>query len=350
MDFAAIIAAWYLENKRVLPWRETQNPYKIWLSEVILQQTRVEQGLPYYLKFTEKYPTVEELSAASEEEILKLWQGLGYYSRARNLHHTAQLIAEKFPGHFPTDYASLINLKGIGDYTASAISSFTANECHAVVDGNVYRVLSRVYGIDTPIDSTQGKKIFKELASELIDKKNPGRHNQAIMEFGALQCVPKNPGCQRCPLNEKCEAFRQKRVQDFPVKGKKQHTKDFFINYFLIRQNNYYFLIQRDDRSIWKNMYDLPFVESKKQPNDTAIKKLLAEQSWFSKFEISHSSEHRKHQLTHRNIYATFTEVRLDKKEPVPASWKKMKWGELPHLPVSRLLDRFLVEKFAGQD
>src|SRR5690606_28672368 len=220
MTFSQKLISWYLQNKRDLPWRNTKNPYKIWLSEVILQQTRVAQGLPYYENFVKHFPTVFDLAKANEEQVLKIWQGLGYYSRARNLHHTAQYVSENLNGEFPKTYNKLIKLKGIGSYPAAAISSFSNDENVAVLDGNVYRVLSRYFGIETDISSSQGKKEFQEMADEVLDKKRPALFNQAIMEFGALQCVPKNPNCEVCVFNDSCVALQKNKVAQLPVKLK----------------------------------------------------------------------------------------------------------------------------------
>ena len=220
MNFTKLLTQWYLKNKRDLPWRHTQNPYLIWLSEIMLQQTRVAQGMPYFFSFAKAFPTVFELANASEEQVLKLWQGLGYYSRARNLHKTAQYVAFELNGEFPGTYKELLLLKGIGEYTAAAIASFSYNECVPVVDGNVFRVLSRYFDIETDIASSSAKKEFAALAFELMPKNNPALFNQAIMEFGALQCVPKNPDCQVCPLNHGCLALQKKKVNQLPVKSK----------------------------------------------------------------------------------------------------------------------------------
>ena len=221
MDFfAKRLIKWYNFNKRELPWRSTSDPYKIWLSEIILQQTQVNQGLSYYLKFVEEFQTVKDLAKAPADKVMKLWQGLGYYSRARNLHEAAKNIVNEHKGEFPKAYEDIRALKGVGDYTAAAIASIAYNLPYAVVDGNVYRVLSRIFGIETPIDSTSGKKEFNELANELLTKKNPADYNQAIMEFGALYCRPKNPDCTNCIFNDKCEAYRLNKINLLPVKSK----------------------------------------------------------------------------------------------------------------------------------
>ena len=221
MIFSNSLIQWYLNNKRDLPWRNTQNPYLIWLSEIMLQQTRVAQGLPYYMAFTNAFPTVFELANASEEQVLKLWQGLGYYSRARNLHKTAQFVASELNGEFPDNNKDLLKLKGIGDYTAAAIASFAYNEAVPVVDGNVFRVLSRYFDIETDISLVTAKKEFSALAFELMPKNDPASFNQAIMEFGALQCVPKNPSCEICVFNSSCAALQKKKVHLLPFKSKK---------------------------------------------------------------------------------------------------------------------------------
>ncbi len=255
MKFHKKLITWYLQNKRSMPWRETTDPYHIWLSEIMLQQTRVAQGLPYYLAFTKSFPTVFDLANASEDEVLKLWQGLGYYSRARNLHATAKYVANELQGEFPDNYKDLLQLKGVGDYTASAIASICFNEVVPVVDGNVYRVLSRHFGIDTPINSTKGIKEFKELAIELIDHEDPANYNQAIMEFGALQCKPKSPYCIVCPLNESCEALKTGKVDMLPVKLKKQKIKNRYFNYLIFSINDQHTIIQqRTGNGIWKGL------------------------------------------------------------------------------------------------
>ena len=232
--FSEKIIAWYDQNKRDLPWRNTKDAYLIWLSEIILQQTRVDQGMDYYLKFAKEFPTVKHLAKADNEKVMKLWQGLGYYSRARNLHTTAKIISEKYHGKFPDEYSDILSLKGVGNYTAAAIASFAFNKPYAVVDGNVYRVLARVFGIESPIDSTQGKKEFETLATELLDRKKPASHNQAIMELGALQCKPVNPDCSICALNTMCFAYSKKRINELPVKAKKTKVRNRYFNYIVL--------------------------------------------------------------------------------------------------------------------
>ena len=254
--FAPKLIDWYHHQRRNLPWRHTRDPYFIWLSEVILQQTRVAQGLPYYQQFTEAYPTVFDLAAAPEQEIMRLWQGLGYYSRARNLSQTAQFIVQEQNGQFPDSYHKLLKLKGIGPYTAAAIASFAYDEAVAVVDGNVYRVLARVFGLATDITSTEGKKQFAQLANELLDVSQPATYNQAIMEFGALQCTPVSPDCLLCPFQANCVANATGQIAKLPVKTKKTKVRERFFNYFVIIKNQEIALKQRTDRDIWQQLYD----------------------------------------------------------------------------------------------
>jgi A/G-specific adenine glycosylase len=262
MDFSTELISWYNDNKRDLPWRNTTDAYIIWLSEIILQQTRVEQGMPYFYRFSEKYPTVTAFAAAHEDEILRLWQGLGYYSRGRNMLKTAQLVQEKYNGVFPTRYDELIRLKGVGEYTAAAISSFAANEVRAVVDGNVYRVLARYFGIDEPINSPKGKKMFQKIADEVLDKARPAMHNQAMMEFGAMLCKPKNPACGICPVRIGCIAFKTNATTYLPVKINKVNVRERFFNYMLISDGKKILMNKRDESDIWANMYDLPLIET----------------------------------------------------------------------------------------
>ena len=253
MIFSKILNHWYSNNKRSLPWRQTKTPYLIWLSEIILQQTQIKQGLPYYEAFVEAYPTVFDLAKAEERKVLKLWQGLGYYSRARNLHATAQYIVEELNGEFPNNYRELLKLKGVGDYTASAIASICFNEPMAVVDGNVYRVLSRYFGIETPINSSKGIKEFKQLAQRLIDKNNPADYNQAIMEFGAVQCKPQNPNCDVCPFQDGCVAFEKKRIDELPVKIKAAKASKKYFNFLvIISKDNKTLLQKRKEKGIWQ--------------------------------------------------------------------------------------------------
>jgi A/G-specific adenine glycosylase len=310
MDFSGTIIQWYNKNKRDLPWRNTTDAYIIWLSEIILQQTRVEQGMPYFNRFAEKYPTVTHFAAATEDEVLKLWQGLGYYSRGRNMLKTAQQVQQQFNGRFPDSYNTLIALKGIGSYTAAAISSFAANEARAVVDGNVNRVIARYLGIDEPINSAKGKKLFQQMADELLNKEYPALHNQAIMEFGALQCKPKNPNCGTCPLRDNCFAYNQGKINVLPVKLSKAAVKKRYFNYFLVTRGNTILFNKRDDSDIWANMYDLPMIET---DEECSVDKLLVMPQMHAMFgtapQIIKEYPPKKHILTHQHIYARLFQI-----------------------------------------
>lgn len=266
MIFSKRLIYWYLQNKRDLPWRNTRNPYEIWLSEIILQQTRVAQGLPYFEAFINAFPTVFDLANASEEQVLKLWQGLGYYSRARNLHQTAQIIAADFNGKFPTTYQELLMLKGIGPYTAAAIASFSFDEAVPVVDGNVFRVLARYFGVETDISSHAAKKEFTQLAHEVMDVNQPALFNQAMMEFGSLQCVPANPNCVLCIFNDSCVALQKKKVALLPIKLKKTKVTTRYLNYLVLKDEKGFLLVQkRATKGIWHNLYEFPLVETEEE-------------------------------------------------------------------------------------
>ncbi|WP_299120597.1 A/G-specific adenine glycosylase [uncultured Winogradskyella sp.] len=316
MDFKKELINWYSIHKRELPWRETENPYYIWLSEIILQQTQVKQGLPYYIAFVKQYPTVFDLANASEESVLKLWQGLGYYSRARNLYTTAKHIAFNLNGQFPNNYKDLLKLKGVGDYTASAIASIAFNEVAAVVDGNVYRVLARYFGIDTAINSTTGIKAFKALASTLIDTQQPATYNQAIMEFGAKQCKPKNPDCMVCPIKNGCVALQKSLVDSLPVKLKKTKVTTKYFNFLVcVDKNNNALFEKRQNKGIWQNLYQFPLVESEKSLNTDEFHLLNLENTVleYTDFDYALYNEIDKvHKLSHQHLYTKFWIVEID--------------------------------------
>lgn len=341
MDFSDILSQWYAINKRDLPWRSTVNPYYIWLSEIILQQTRVDQGLPYYLKFIDAFPAVADLANADEDLVLKLWQGLGYYSRARNLQFSAKLILSEFGGNFPDNHADILKLKGVGSYTAAAISSFSFGLPFAVLDGNVIRVLSRVFGIQTPFDTTAGKKQFQKLAQELLDKKNPAEYNQAIMEFGALQCVPKSPKCNDCPIVNDCIAFNTNTVSLLPVKSKKLKVKSRFLH-FLVVNKNYEVLIGKRNSGIWQGLYEFPFLEFDENLNEKSV---LKSPLWINFFkdsvkQISSISEEYIHKLSHQKIHAKFWEIDVNSFRS--SDFKIVKCNELQKYPVSSLIEKYL--------
>lgn len=306
MSFQSEIVAWYLENKRDLPWRDTTNPYIIWLSEIILQQTRVEQGLPYFNSFLENFPTVADFANASEERVLKLWQGLGYYSRGRNMLYTAKYIIQHYKGIFPSAYQDLIKLKGVGDYTAAAISSFSSNEKRAVVDGNVYRVLSRYFGIGDPINSTIGQKKFADLANELIADQEPSLYNQAIMEFGALHCKPKAPKCETCPLALNCTALEEGKIGALPVKLKKVKVRSRWFNYFVGIADNEILTKQRQPGDVWQQLYDFPLIETDGEVFQTNTDFIVRVKEMFGNSVSIKLLEAKKHVLTHQIIYVQF--------------------------------------------
>jgi A/G-specific adenine glycosylase len=320
MNFSDELTHWYLKNKRQLPWRDTTDAYVIWLSEIILQQTRVEQGMPYFYRFLEKYPNVSLFAAATEDEILRLWQGLGYYSRGRNMLKTARQVMELYRGRFPVEYKQLIVLKGIGEYTAAAIASFAGNEAKAVVDGNVFRVLARYFGIDEPINSTKGKKLFQTIADEVLNRERPGLHNQAMMEFGAILCKPKSPDCKICPVRDGCFAYNHNDVSQLPKKLKTVKVRDRFFNYFLVADGDKVLMTKRDDTDIWANMYDLPLVETTSYtPPENVIQLLQTKELLGDNIRIIESFTAKRHILTHQRIYAQFIgienqEIKLEQK------------------------------------
>jgi A/G-specific adenine glycosylase len=310
-QFARLLLKWNAtENLREMPWKGEKNPYLIWLSEIIMQQTRVEQGLPFFERFKKKYPTVKQLAKAPEDEVMRLWQGLGYYSRARNLHETAKHIVQNLGGQFPSSFEELKKLKGVGDYTAAAIASFAYGEKRAAVDGNVIRVLSRVFGIATPFDTTSGKKEFAQLAQQLISDSDPALFNQAIMDFGALVCSPKKPGCDACIFNAGCVAFAQQLTTELPVREKKTQVKTRHFNYLVISNSNEIIVSKRTSNDIWKNLYELPLVETTK-PLIKLSFQTISETMGTENFEIESVSEEIKHLLTHRVIRTRFTKIQV---------------------------------------
>lgn len=321
--FTTILLDWFRENRRPLPWRETRDPYAIWLSEVILQQTRIAQGTAYWQRFIERWPTVELLAAATEDEVLREWQGLGYYSRARNLHAAARQIVEL--GQFPDTMEEIRRLKGVGDYTAAAIASIAFDLPEAVVDGNVYRVLARHFGIETPINSTEGKKIFKALAQELLPPSEASAFNQAMMDFGAVQCVPQSPRCANCPLIESCVAFREGRVEALPVKLKKLQVKTRHLTYVYIRCNGYTAIHRRGAGDIWQGLWEPPCPQS-----DDLLKnsKLLR--------------SNVKHVLTHRILLADFYLLECDERPPLPDDFIWIPESDITQYGVPRLVELLL--------
>lgn len=305
------LISWYRENKRDLPWRQTRDPYKIWLSEILLQQTRVSQGLPYYYKFINNFPALRDLVNASEKEILRLWQGLGYYSRARNMHRCAEIIVREHQGIFPSEYDRLIKLPGIGPYTAAAIASITFDKPIPVLDGNVIRVLSRIFGILEDPQSGKGKKVFAALAENQISLSNPGEYNQAVMEFGALHCKPLRPACGQCTLNDFCYAYNHHKINELPLKIRKQPKKERFFNYLIIRDKGRIFLKERIKKDIWKGMYDFFMIETKSGELSAGhYSSLFRYEGKGSRPDYFRKGV--KHVLTHQTIHANFFQCTLD--------------------------------------
>lgn len=350
LEISSIMVEWYKDNKRDLPWRVSSDPYIIWISEIILQQTRVIQGMDYFLRFRERFPDVVSLAKATEDEVLKYWQGLGYYSRARNLHAAARTVVEVYGGIFPRSYKEVLALKGVGEYTAAAIVSFAWNEPYPVVDGNVFRVLSRLFALDTPIDSGKGKKQFTALAGLLMDPVRAGLHNQAVMEFGALQCIPQHPDCTVCPLQAKCMAFISGKVQTYPVKQHKPKTRNRYFHYLYIIYEGKTWMHRREGKDIWTGLYEFPLIETD-EPMDfaglqqtEAFGRLLGEAG---PLVISEELTGIKHVLSHQILYATFYKVVIGQEIPALQSYLSVPLEEVEKYAVPRLVHIYL-EKLNG--
>ena len=345
---ANILIEWYNIHKRILPWRGVNDPYLIWISEIILQQTRVNQGLDYYNRFIERFPDIHSLAIADEQEVLRYWQGLGYYSRARNLHETARFIDKNFGGKFPDNYETILSLKGIGEYTAAAIASIAFGLPYPVVDGNVFRFLSRFFAVEEPIDTAKGKKQFTELAGLILTPSQAGLFNQAMMEFGALQCVPVSPDCSSCPFEAQCAAYASGKVSDFPVKRNKTKTQTVYLYYFHIHSGNHIYLTKREEKGIWQNLYEFPLIES-----ETSLEweELIQTDDFKALFPFTEPVHFRlvlknqKHVLSHRILYATFYEVEIEK---TPQSFNKFTAilpAAIDEYPIHRLMQIYL-EKY----
>ena len=342
MNFSNTLIYWYLQTKRDLPWRKTRDPYLVWLSEIILQQTRVSQGMSYYLTFSSVFPTVEDLANAEESKVLKMWQGLGYYSRARNLHFTAKYVSNELSGVFPTSYKELIKLKGIGDYTASAISSICFDEPAAVVDGNVYRVLSRFFKIETPINSTKGIKEFKDLAQSLLDTTKPGVYNQAIMDFGALQCKPKSPNCYECPMSTNCIAFENKLVKQLPTKEKKLKIKKKYFNFFVfVTKKNKTIFEERKGKGIWQGLYQFPLIETINEVHVEDLDNLPDFQALVPENAVIQLFNENSiiHKLSHQHLFTKFWIIKTDDHKKATTNW-----DTLELFPTSVLIANFMKE------
>lgn len=344
-EYRKVLTDWYNRSKRELPWRGSRDPYQIWVSEVILQQTRISQGMDYYHNFLQTFADIRSLAMAPEEDVLKIWQGLGYYSRARNMHHAAKTVLSEHNGEFPNDYLSIRRLKGIGDYTAAAISSIAFDLPYAVVDGNVYRVLSRLFGISTPTDSPAGKKEYYDLAQMMLDTRCPGEFNQALMEFGALQCLPAQPLCHSCPLSLKCHAFTHHNISDFPVKSKLKKQKERFINYLYLHNGKYLFLEKREKKDIWRNLFQFPLIETTSRASPDEIFKSSIWEEIFKNLSITIESilPERIHLLTHQRLYIRFFSIRLPENW-CPEQLIKVKMDEIARYPVPKPIETFLFE------
>lgn len=339
------LIVWYGANKRDLPWRTTIDPFLIWISEIILQQTRVVQGLDYFNRFVARFPNVQSLADAQEDEVMKYWQGLGYYSRARNLHAAARDIMSRFKGHFPEKYGDVLSLPGIGAYTAAAICSFAYKQPYAVLDGNVFRVLARVFGIDMPIDNGKGRKYFAELAQELLDKEHPDLYNQAIMDFGAVQCLPKSPDCKACPLLDKCRAFEGGQVDKLPVKEGKTVVKNRYFNYLHIHCREKVLFGQRTAKDIWQRLYEFPLIETDRPVSYEELEQTEAFKQLFEgidEIRVLRMVEAPKHVLSHRIIYARFYEIETDTFTSGMSSYLKVRESDVENYAISRLIEQYL--------
>ena len=346
-QFTSIIIAWYNSNKRQLPWRNTKDPYFIWISEIILQQTRVSQGLPYYNRFIEAFPTIKNLAMAQEKEVLSLWQGLGYYSRARNMHKCAQVVQKEFGGNFPDKFEDLLKLPGIGPYTAAAVDSLAFNNPSPVVDGNVYRVLARVFGIENNIADAKSFKLFFDLSKELIDAGQPGTYNQAVMEMGATVCAPQNPQCDNCPLNEICYALANKKQKELPVKIKKIRNRKRHFTYLVLEQNGKFAMKVRGDKDIWQGLYEFYLMETETQPLPDELESDLLKKLFELGAFVHSKTSMPKHILSHQTIMSSFLHFKLNSN----TSWDNLlrenqlvlySEKEIEALPKSVLISKYL--------
>lgn len=342
--FQTQLLAWFAHNHRPLPWKGERDPYLIWLSEIILQQTTVAQGLPYFERFRERYPSVKDLAAAPDDDVMKLWEGLGYYSRARNLLATARHIATELSGSFPTTYDTILTLKGVGPYTAAAIASFGFGEAKAVVDGNVFRVLSRVFGIATPIDSTEGKHIFNQLAAEVLDEKRPADFNQAIMDFGATHCTPSRPKCGAdCPMQAFCTAFAEQNVDNLPVKSKKLTKRERFFNYLILNDGDALYIRKRTEKDIWQDLYEFPLVEREILTEDETVILNAFSPSFSMELTVERKSAPMRQLLTHQRIIAVFWEIRLKNADILRGSdFLKIDKKDISKYAFPKVIDNYL--------
>lgn len=340
-SFSKKLLKWHEKNKRDLPWKKTKDPYKIWLSEIILQQTRVEQGTPYYEKLIRQFPTVKHLAAAPEDDVMKAWQGLGYYTRARNAHAAAKQVMTDFGGKLPSSHDEILKLRGIGGYTAAAIASFAFGLPHAVVDGNVFRVLSRIFGIGKPIDSTEGKRFFIKLANDLLDKKDPGEYNQAIMNFGAMVCTPSNPACDQCVFRRSCFAFNHQQVSEFPVKSKKNAVRTRWFNFLVFEDGKKIIIEKRKEKDIWNSLFQFPLVETETFADSSEIINIICQKKIAAKshMRVAGVSSVIQHKLSHQTIMAQFIRIFLPhEKIKMQPGWMAVKMPDLKKFGFPKLI------------
>lgn len=362
MDFIPTLFSWYALHGRTLPWRETTDPYRIWVAEIILQQTRVDQGIDYYYRFLNRFPSLTDLSLAPLNEVLLIWQGLGYYSRARNLHRAAQELVKQGFTTLPADYSQLLRLPGVGPYTAAAIASFAFQLPFAVVDGNVYRFLARYFGWEIPIDMAAGKQAFANLATRLLDRQQPGTFNQAMMEFGALQCKPGRPNCALCPFAENCVARQNGLIGTLPLKIKKPKVRKRYLHFLHLCSTavpSGFYLVQRDNRDIWPGLYSFPMAESKGRRSIQTVQKELLPQAFpfIQQAQLMGWSRQMEHALTHQTLVVRVYQYQIDDQMHVslPPDWQFVPPGQLLHFPLPRLMQRYLEQrsdrrKEAGHD
>ncbi len=345
MKISDILSRWYHEHKRDLPWRETRDPYAIWVSEIILQQTRVTQGIDYYLRFLDQFPDLQSLAEAKIEKVLKVWQGLGYYTRARNMHATAAHIIREHHGVFPSTYMEILKLKGIGPYTAAAIASIAFNEPHAVIDGNVHRVIARIFGLSDPPGQVPAKCSICRQAEILLKPEEPGVHNQAIMEFGALVCTPAKPSCTSCPLQQHCVAFKQDLVDKLPVRIRSIKQRHRYFHYFIIQSGNSIAIRQRTEKDIWQHLFEFPLIETLRA---TSLERLMESSSWNylfrnGQFRPDKVSKIFKHSLTHQVIHAKFYHLNNIPSDPsISSSFQQVPIKEIDNYPVPKLIENYL--------
>ncbi|MFV0234203.1 A/G-specific adenine glycosylase [Empedobacter falsenii] len=340
MNFNYLILSYFDKNKRDLPWRHTKDPFRIWLSEIILQQTRVDQGMKFYNNFIQEFDTIFDLANAEEQKVLKLWQGLGYYSRARNLHYTSKVISDELNGHFPTNFNDLKKLKGIGDYTAAAISSIVYNEAVPAVDGNMFRVFARYFNIEDDISSPKTKKIFWDLGLEIIDKKRPGDFNQAVMDLGATICTPKQPKCEICPLNESCEALRLNKVTELPVKLKKTKVSNRFLHFIIIENESTIAFSKRTGNDVWKNLFTFPKIETE---TDLLDKGWILDQNIENKLTFI---DEEKHVLSHQNLFIKYWKLNVSLNEitkmKAENNFEMISLNNLEDYPLPKPIEKFI--------